>query len=65
METKSWWKSKTLEGQICQVIGFGIYFLKLPIANEQIVTAVAAIFVLIGIIMTVAGRLAATKKLTI
>lgn len=70
--TKRWWTSKTIWGSVITVAGLalGIFGIELDPATQALVvdqltlTIVGAVE-LVGIVVTIVGRAAADKKLTI
>ena len=64
METKEWYKSKTIIGLAVMLLGLAIRQFGLPIAGTEIEPVISFIFEGIGGIMVLVGRLSATKKIT-
>ena len=66
MDTKAWWLSKTIQGQVVAVLGFLVELLKLPIGTDEVSGVVAAVLTIAGIGYSIYGRIATDgKKLTV
>ena len=57
METKSWYLSTTLQGTIVSALGLLVQVLKLPIGTEELTAGISAVFILIGIGVSIYGRI--------
>jgi len=58
MDTKKWYLSKTLQGQIISLLSMAVVWFKLPVEGGEVSAAVAGIFTLIGIVFSIYGRMA-------
>ena len=58
MDTKKWYLSKTLQGQIISLLSMAVVWFKLPVEDGEVSAAVAGIFTLIGIVFSIYGRIA-------
>jgi len=54
--TKQWWASTTIQGSLVSALGLAVQVFKLPVATDELSAGVSAIFVLIGIGMSIWGR---------
>lgn len=71
METKQWWKSKSVWGSIVMLLAIALGYFGIELGAEeqvalvdQIVAAIVAISALVGAVLSLIGRLKATTKLT-
>lgn len=53
---KKWYLSTTIQGSIVSALGLVVQVLKLPIASDELSAGVAALFVLVGVGMSIYGR---------
>lgn len=53
---KAWYTSTTIQGQIVAAFALLVQVFKLPVTTEEVSTGVAAILAVIGIVMTIIGR---------
>lgn len=58
---KKWYESMTIRGSIITAIGLLVTVLKLEIGTEEITEIVTIIFGLVGTIMSIYGRVNATR----
>jgi len=54
--SKVWYKSSTLQGQIVTVLGLLIRVFNLPIIGDEAGAIVGSIFILVGVVYSVWGR---------
>lgn len=59
--SKKWFESKSIQGNIVTVLGFIATKYNLPILSDEIGAGVSAILVLVGIGYSIYGRLNASK----
>lgn len=55
---KKWYESKTIQGVIITVLGFGATQLNIPILDGEITQVVTSLLTLVGVGYTVYGRYA-------
>ncbi len=56
---KNWWESLTIQGAVISILVFLAQIFKLDIGNDEITSLVVGILGVIGIAMTIVGRIRA------
>ncbi|MEK7578856.1 MAG: hypothetical protein AAB456_04070 [Patescibacteria group bacterium] len=56
MEEKRWFASTTIQGNIVAAVGLLVQLFKLPVLGDEVSQVVSAVFVLIGVGVSVYGR---------
>lgn len=64
METKAWWKSKTIIGAIAMGLSLLTRTLGLDLGDEQLTETANAIVELVGFVLVIVGRWKADKPLS-
>lgn len=64
-EDKQIWQSTTVQGAVVSFIALIGVLAKVDLSQQSVTAAVSGAFGLIGIIMTIVGRLKANRNLTI
>lgn len=65
MDTKKWYLSKTLQGQVIAAVSMAVTWFKLPVEGDEVSAGIAGIFTLVGIAYSIYGRVATKgEKLT-
>lgn len=57
MNTKQWWASTSIQGNVVSAVGLLVQVFKLPLAPDELSAGVSALFVLIGIGVSIWGRI--------
>ncbi len=70
METKKWYDSMTIKGQIITALSLMVNILNYYygislIGNEDLTTFVSVIFTLVGVVMGIRGRVRAITRLSL
>lgn len=63
-DTQALISSTTFQGAVISLVGFLVNVFKLPIATEEIGQAVSALAILIGIFITIYGRIKAKTAIS-
>lgn len=63
LTTKAWWSSTTIQGQIITVVMFLLTIFKVNWLNqEQVTLVVTALLAIVGVVMSVYGRIKAGEE---
>jgi len=57
MDNKIWYKSTSLRGNIIVALGLIVKWTGLPVIASEIEAGVSAVFIIIGVVMAIYGRI--------